>query len=217
MRINLPAEREEVPCHMVTRSKTVKRKRNKAIRHGVDSESCKCVDITSDSDDGSNCAYYPVEQTVDLGKLSFPSSEREKVKSPTRSRKDPAQVEVTVGDLPDDDDDVESISAQMPENLGDSVSDEEVNESVNVTREEEHGRVGDRPKRMIKPVQKLSYDELGKSTDRPLTIVYRGMVVILRYSKVKSACKTLWCHPMATCEHCVNEHPKLKSEVMLQL
>lgn len=216
MRINLPAEREEVPHNMVTRSKTVKRTQKKAIRHGVDPESCKCVDITSDSDDSSNCAYYPVEQTVDLEKLSFPSSEREKVKSPTRSQKDPAQVEVTGRDLPDDD--VESVSAQMPENLGDSVSDEEVNESVNVTREEEHGRVGNHPKGMIKPVQKLSYDELGKSTDRPLTIVYRGMVVkIQESSKVKSACKTLWCHPVATCEHCVNEHPNLKSEVMLQL
>lgn len=82
MRINLPAEREEVPRHMVTPH-------------------------------GDHCAYYPVEQTVDLGKLSFPSSEREKVKSPSRSRKDPAQIEVTGGDMPDDD--VESVSAQMPE------------------------------------------------------------------------------------------------------
>lgn len=182
----------------------------------MDPESGKRVDITSDSDDSSHCAYYPAEQTVDLGKLSFSSSEREKVKSPTRSRKDPAPVEVTGGDLSDDD--VESVSAQMPENLGDSVSDEEINESVDVTREEEHGRVGNRPKRMIKPVQKLSYDALGKSTDRPLTIVYRGMVVkIPESSKVKSACNTLWCHPRATCEHCVNVHPNLKSEVMLQL
>lgn len=217
VRINLPAEREEVPRHMVTRSKTVKRTQKKAIRHEVDPESCKCVDITSDSDDSSHCAYYPVEQTVDLGTLSFPSYEREKVKSPTRSQKDPAQVEVTGGDLSHDDD-VESVSAQMLENLGDSVSDKEVNESVNVTREEEEGRVENRPKRMTKPVQKLSYDALGKSTDRPLTIIYRGMVVkIQESSKVKSACNTLWCHPMATCEHCVNVHPNLKSEVMLQL
>uniref|UniRef100_A0A3B3WSH8 Gypsy retrotransposon integrase-like protein 1 n=1 Tax=Poecilia mexicana TaxID=48701 RepID=A0A3B3WSH8_9TELE len=34
-----------------------------------------------------------------------------------------------------------------------------------------------RPKRTIKPVVRLTYDEPGKSSDRPLTIVHRGVVI----------------------------------------
>lgn len=59
---------------------------------------------------------------------------------------------------------------------------------------------------------------LEESTDRPLTIVYRGIVVKIQESaKVKNACKTLWCHPMATCEHCVKVYQNTKSEVILQV
>lgn len=37
--------------------------------------------------------------------------------------------------------------------------------------------VHSRPKRNIRPVVRLSYDSLGRPTNRPLTLVHRGMVI----------------------------------------
>lgn len=65
VRINLPAEREEVPHQVVNRSKTMKRTQKKTMRNEVD-QHCKYVDLTPDSDDSSNCAYYPVKQKGNL-------------------------------------------------------------------------------------------------------------------------------------------------------
>lgn len=210
VRINLPSEREDSSRRVVTRSKTVERRQKKVVNH--ERENSESVNWNSESDDSSDCVYYPVERTVNLERLSFPSTEGENVQSPTRSREDPDQVEVTRG---------EESSAQMEENIEESVSEEEGIEAVNVASgEEELGRGRNYPKRMIKfrssEVQKLSYDELGKSSDKPLTIVYRGMVVKIEESSKKNACRTLWCHPMATCEHCVQQKMYPKSEVLLQ-
>lgn len=36
-------------------------------------------------------------------------------------------------------------------------------------------------KRRVRPVLRLSYDELGRPTDRPVTISYRGMVIQICY------------------------------------
>lgn len=40
-----------------------------------------------------------------------------------------------------------------------------------------------RSKRLIKPVQKLTYDEPGKSRDEPLTIIHRGLVIKIGKTK----------------------------------
>lgn len=39
------------------------------------------------------------------------------------------------------------------------------------------GRTAARPKRLVKPVVRLAYDELGKASDRPITIVHRGVTI----------------------------------------
>lgn len=195
VRINLPSGREESSRRVVTRSKTVERRQKKAVNH--ERENRESVNCNSESDDSSDCVYYPVGRTGNLERLSFPSTEGGNVQSPNRSREDPDRVEVTGG---------EESDAQMEENIEDSVSEEGIETVTVASGEEELERGRNYPKRMIKPVQKLSYDELGKSSDRPLTIVYRGMVVkVHESSKKKSACRTLWCHPMATCEHCVQQ------------
>lgn len=36
-------------------------------------------------------------------------------------------------------------------------------------------------KRKVKPVLRLSYDEPGQPTDRPVTISYRGMLIQISY------------------------------------
>jgi len=186
----------------------VERKQKKVINH--ERENRESVDWNSESGDSSDYVYYPVERTMNLERLSFPSTVRENVPSPNRSREDPVQVELTGG--------VES-DAQMEGNIDDSVSEEGGIETVNVASgEDEIERGRNSLKRRIKPVQKLSYDELGKPSDKPLTIVYRGMVVkIQESSKKRSDCRTLWCHSMATCEQCGQEKRNPKPEVLLQL
>lgn len=60
-----------------------------------------------------------------------------------------------------------------------------------------------RPKRKVKPVVKLSYDELGQPSDQPISIAYGGMLIRVEgLSQNKNSCSTLWCHPLARCTCC---------------
>jgi len=54
-----------------------------------------------------------------------------------------------------------------------------------------------RPKRKVKPVVKLSYDELGEPSDQPLSIAYGGMLIRVEgLSQKRYSCSTVWCHPL---------------------
>lgn len=61
-----------------------------------------------------------------------------------------------------------------------------------------------RPKRERKPVVKLSYDELGKVTNRPIYTITHGMPVHCSFVSEgkRSNCNTVWCHPLAICNMC---------------
>jgi len=75
-----------------------------------------------------------------------------------------------------------------------------------------------RPKRTMKPVMKLSYDNLGKPSDIPLSIVYNGMVIHLGNSRERSnMCGTFWCHPLAQCAKCnrVNSNSALMATIQI--
>lgn len=64
----------------------------------------------------------------------------------------------------------------------------------------------ERPKRVTRPVVKLSYDELGKPCEYPVTVLSHGVLVgsgLYRDGR-SSLCQTLWCHPMALCFTCSN-------------
>ncbi|XP_073711543.1 uncharacterized protein [Misgurnus anguillicaudatus] len=64
----------------------------------------------------------------------------------------------------------------------------------------------ERSKRVIRPVVKLSYDELGKPCDYPVTVLSHGVLVGsgLYGDSRSSLCQTFWCHPMALCFTCSN-------------
>ncbi len=68
-------------------------------------------------------------------------------------------------------------------------------------------------KREIKPVVKLSYDELGTSTNRPIyTHIHSMPVHCHSVSEGKqSKCNTVWCHPLATCRKCSVEPEQKKN------
>ncbi len=61
-----------------------------------------------------------------------------------------------------------------------------------------------RSKREVRPVVKLSFDQLGQPTSHPLTSVRRGMVISGEDSVElrKESCSTVWCHPLAQCPPC---------------
>ncbi|RVE74756.1 hypothetical protein OJAV_G00024780 [Oryzias javanicus] len=64
----------------------------------------------------------------------------------------------------------------------------------------------ERAKRVTRPVVKLSYDELGKPCDHPVTVLSHGVLVgsgLYKDSR-SNPCQTLWCHPMALCFTCSN-------------
>lgn len=46
-----------------------------------------------------------------------------------------------------------------------------------VTKTKVISRPENRPKRVVKPVIRLTYDEPGRAKDQPLTIVHRGVVI----------------------------------------
>lgn len=75
-----------------------------------------------------------------------------------------------------------------------------------------------RPKRTVKPVMKLSYNDLGKPSDKPLSVVYKGMVVHLGKSpEMKNFCGTLWCHPVAQCAKCTKVNSNSATIATMQI
>lgn len=75
----------------------------------------------------------------------------------------------------------------------------------------------ERPRRQGKPVKRLTYDELGKPTDSPVLMVYKGMLVHIGMHSLEGLkCKTLWCHPMAQCFKCSILYPSPNTECMLK-
>lgn len=67
----------------------------------------------------------------------------------------------------------------------------------------------ERSMRVRKPVIRLSYDELGKPSNQPLTVLSHGVLVgsgTYRDSR-HLPCHTIWCHPMALCSWCFSFKP----------
>lgn len=175
VRIPAPYAREDKMRPPITRAQSALKKQ---------SEKAENIQTTSDSDD--ELEYYLPErnriQTQPLDTWS-PKPVGEKLKH-SYDRHQTNQESVT------------------EESRIHQISDETVNQVSNAqTREKAFTE--SRPKRTVKPVIKLSYDDLGRPSDKPLTIVYKGMVIqIGNSSKRNRCCNTLWCHPLAKCARC---------------
>ncbi|KAL6491410.1 hypothetical protein MHYP_G00017550 [Metynnis hypsauchen] len=66
---------------------------------------------------------------------------------------------------------------KTPENVRENGLESGEESVVEVQEERLNTRTEPRPKRTIKPTIKLTYDEPGRSSDKPLTIVHRGIVI----------------------------------------
>lgn len=208
VRLYLLDERKEVQRPVVTRAKAVE----KTQREQSAQDRCDSIDH-SDSDESSLCDYFPVQQRRPVRQMHTPAVNTENLEVHNSHERVPYQREV-MRDLPEWE--AECISLPTPNRIEDLESEGGDGQFMNLLKESETERSEPRPKRHIKPVKKLSYDELEQSTDRPLTLVYRGMVVQIADSpRKKNVCKTLWCHPMALCSPCFRLSENFKSRALV--
>ena len=112
---------------------------------------------------------------------------------PERQAQDPIGIE-SVGDDPH-----LSSDADLEVNIQEERAD--VNQNQDAPAEIEQM---ERTRRVIRPVVKLSYDELGKPCEHPVIVLSHGVLVGsgLYGDSRRSSCQTFWCHPMALCSIC---------------
>lgn len=214
VRVNLPDPRSEVPTQRVTRSKAEQKTqkhqmKNKDMREkGIESEV-----IASDSENSID-EYYPVQQKPSFDRMLISSLASDRDTVLYQATQTPSHLEVTE-DLTEHEEGSNALTAsECIGGLGFGGGD---NLPRSTSRVEESERRERRPRREVKPVKKLSYDELGKSTDRPLTIAYRGMVVTVQSPSRQSSCSTVWCHPLAKCNLCANWCTDYKLKALLHM
>lgn len=169
VRIPVQEEMENVPKRPVTRSRVPNRHKRNSTDHTVQRES----HTLSDSSD-LECEWPTKPYRELMGNLlrrrerhSAEGSEQLEVLSPSEeshSERDHSPVE-HVPDVPQATDSESGPLSSEDEQLPSSCS------NVHVTPKPS------RPKRSLKPVVRLTYDEPGKAKDQPITIVHRGVTI----------------------------------------
>lgn len=214
VRVNLPDPRSEVPEKRVTRSKAEEETQKHQMKDkdrrekGLESEV-----IESDSENSMD-EYYPVQQKASFDRLLISSLASDRDQVPYRATQSPTHLEVTEDFTEHEVGSTASTASDCIEGLRLEGGN---NPSRSTSRVEESERRELRPRREVKPVKKLSYDELGKFTDRPLTLAYRGMVVTVQNPTRQSSCSTVWCHPLAKCDLCASWGTDYKSKALLHM
>lgn len=74
-----------------------------------------------------------------------------------------------------------------------------------------------RPKRERKPVSKLSYDELGKPSDRTVTVVHRGIVIYLTDSSEIELCSSERDQHLSKCVRCSRISSSSKNSLIIHM
>lgn len=158
--------------------------------------------------------YYPVQQNASFDRLLISSLGSTRDKVPHRATQSPTPLEVT-------EDLAEHVVRSTVSPASDCIEGLPLeggdNPSRSTPRVEESERREHCPRREVKPVKKLSYDELGKSTDRPLTLAYRGMVVNVQNPTRQSSCSTVWCHTLAKCDICASWGIDYKPKALIHM
>ncbi|KAK3556100.1 hypothetical protein QTP70_005241 [Hemibagrus guttatus] len=127
---------------------------------------------TSESDDDDVCYYFP-ELIHTQGRLPAPPSNVEPETAPSVYAHELNQECVGRED-PTESDSIGSLNQSL-EVMEDLDLEGGENDTRNVSKEEPKPAVCRKSRREVRPVIKLSYDELGRPTDKPLTLVHRGM------------------------------------------
>ncbi|KAI7797198.1 hypothetical protein IRJ41_020208, partial [Triplophysa rosa] len=188
-----------------TRARSVSGKQ----RRGLGGTNGTTIDMGSDSESEEElCYFYPdrVEKQPQLeySDQSLPAVEEEAVYDVINSPSTP--VNETVPPITE-----EALEEPNPAEAGDlKLEGGETGTEKHPRDVVEPGPV--RPRRAIRPATKLSYDRLGESSSRPLTLVQRGMVINVedQVKLRKNVCNTVWCHPLALCSLCTQLNVSLE-------
>ncbi len=202
VRFPVPDAGKEVVKPPVTRSKTAKK--DQIRRERETGRETPSLDISSEDDDENGYYYDYPDRTSKLTKPLFIDfsepvvEEEESVHNGTENNHSPEEwrEENLRTDIEDD------ASHVLPESEENQLPDRREIQCRRSPRMEIH-TMESRPKRKVKPVVKLSYDELGQPSDQPLSIAYGGMIIRVEgLSDRKNTCGTVWCHPLALCANC---------------
>ncbi|RXN17862.1 Retrovirus-related Pol polyprotein from transposon 297 [Labeo rohita] len=182
VRMPKSGERQEVPQRPVTRSRAARREKRTL-------EPSEMADSSSESEHESY-GYYSPDWSRQWTQLIPDLQQKLEVK----------ENEVTVHT------DSESQCSGEEEVIGETQESEDSRENIHPVVDWEEERISEgeekssrtvsdleaepvqRPKRQRKPVSKLSYDELGQPSERPITVVHRGIVIHLPNSSKIELC-----------------------------
>ena len=214
VRLTTPKENVPITQRPVTRTQTDQRRVRKEMRNedvGEMDVGDGCEESSSDEEDGGS--YYPLRHDVSelFRSIPFAVPEREIPHESTPVSDDLEQSHAQEAEEPSVEDEAGSSLQPTPDPVDSSESEGGEHPAERQVVEDEapvEELTSGRPRRRIKPVERFTYDELGKPVDKPFTVVQRGMVVHISSQEAdKSRCKTLWCHPMAQCFRCFLVNP----------
>ena len=184
VRMSAPSDRTVQPKRPVTRAQQTRcenEDQTQNTRHVSRDE------YTSESDEEQ--VYFLPPLTL-RARVDSQSNEAEKRDAPDLHYR-PVRDYLVVNDLPEAEEPADELPAaeeqmeESPQTRRDSVVDTELDEgdvpipSTSVV--DADSRREPTAKRKVKPVLRLSYDEPGQPTDRPVTISFRGMIIQISY------------------------------------
>lgn len=168
-------------------------------------------DISSESEYEET--YLPRPLEVDWDRILTHPELSTRISQPTTNETDqPRPVQDLAEPQP-----VPNDNTDLPPNADPELNDLEGGADFNPHPEPEAEVPVERSRRVTRPVVRLSYDELGKPFDQPVTVLSQGVLVgsgTYRDSR-KSPCQTLWCHTMALCLTCSSLNPLLNRSILV--
>ncbi len=217
MRLSVPEVSRTVSAPPETRTRTVERKQRKESggRKVTQSEGAPRTESESEEDDLWYCYPDRIERQPRPESDAQDGSAVEKntvyrggeLDRPHAEVAEPTFTAEGHAELPD----------QSPEEMGDPGL-EGGDPGADNTAREVVEPVHSHPKRNRRPVVRLSYDSLGRPTNRPLTLVHRGMVINVEGGKSeKKPCSTVWCHTMAQCTRCAQVSAQMEPRVTVKV
>lgn len=196
--VRLPVDdgEEQPPQRHVTRSQQKSKEQLQSNNHEEDMSS------ESEYEEAQWTRHWEINWDKLQTHPELSISQSQPVNDMSRQAQDEADAESVVSEIP-----------SLPPNADPEVNGLEGGAEHNSSQSNEvEIQQVERSKRVTRPVVKLSYDELGKPCEHPVTVLSHGVLVgsgIYRDSR-RSPCQTLWCHPMALCFTCSNSTSSLK-------
>ncbi|KAK0138739.1 hypothetical protein N1851_024723 [Merluccius polli] len=186
--VRMPTLEVEDKSHVKTRTRAETQKRSKKVLPEVQKV---LQEMQESMDSSSDVEYYGPEKPYSTYLKEILEKERDTAGQSNLIQDDGDSSQQSDGNPAEDslseDESVEEEHNSVREEDGDQDSEEESDpESDNpchdkhpetVTKTKVISKPENRPKRIVKPVIRLTYDEPGRGKDQPLTIVHRGVVI----------------------------------------